>query len=824
MRPSASFPRLANLVLLILLLPGNFTVAPSAEQPPQGTAPAVTPGGGPSLLDLGHATIVTPATLNLQERTAVRVLVEEIEKRTSIRLAVSSQWPADTVAAIAVGPLATASSWAGPGLRGSSSGPTPGREGYRVAVSAAARRSPTVLVLGADARGVLFGVGRLLRELRMSRGSLQAAAALSIVSAPQVALRGHQLGYRPKTNAYDAWDVPMWEQYIRDLAVFGTNAIELIPPRSDDAADSPHFPLPQIDMMVEMSRIANEYGMDVWIWYPALDPDYGDPKQVELAVTEWADVFKKLPRIDAIFVPGGDPGHTQPKHLMAMLERQTTSLHKYHPNAQMWMSPQGFTKEWMDEFYQILKAEPAWLTGIVFGPQVRDSLPVLRASVPKRYRLRRYPDITHSLRCQYPVQDWDIAHALTSQREQINPRPMDEAVIFRALMPYATDFITYSEGANDDVNKFVWSGLGWDPKADPLQILREYSRYFLGSGYTDSFAQGLLALERNWRGPLAANTSVYTTLEQFQGMERAASPADLHNWRFLQGLYRAYYDAYVRSRLLHEAAIEERALERLRGVRRGESLQAIADAGRILDMAGEKPAAEWRLRVYTLAEALFQTIRQQLSVEKYRAIAVGRGGTLDSLETPLNNAGWLRARFAQASALDNEQARLAAIDRIVRWTDPGPGGYYDDLGDPTQQPHLVRGLSLAEDPQRFKSTMTGFGTGPDWRLSWMTHAESFWDTPLQMRYTDLDPNAQYRVRVVYAGDVFSMNTLIKLTANDKYEIHPPMRKESPIKPVEFDVPPDATRGGELTLTFSGPTGMGSAGRGNQIAEVWLMRK
>ena len=126
--------------------------------------------------------------------------------------------------------------------------------------------------------------------------------------------------------------------------------------------------------------------------------------------------------------------------------------------------------------------------------------------------------------------------------------------------------------------------------------------------------------------------------------------------------------------------------------------------------------------------------------------------------------------------------------------------------------------------QRFKSTLTGFGAGADWRLSWMTHAESFWDTPLQMRYTDLDPNAQYRVRVVYAGDVFSTNTLIKLTANDKYEIHPPMRKESPIKPVEFDVPPDATRGGELTLTFSGPAGVGGSGRGNQIAEVWLMRK
>jgi len=38
------------------------------------------------------------------------------------------------------------------------------------------------------------------------------------------------------------------------------------------------------------------------------------------------------------------------------------------------------------------------------------------------------------------------------------------------------------------------------------------------------------------------------------------------------------------------------------------------------------------------------------------------------------------------------------------------------------------------------------------------------------------------------------------------------------------VPAAATRGGELTLTFSGPPGQGGAGRGNQIAEVWLMRK
>src|SRR5258708_5944325 len=155
-------------------------------------------------------------------------------------------------------------------------------------------------------------------------------------------------------------------------AVFGTNAVELIPPRSDDAADSPHFPLPPLRMMTEMSRLLDEYGLDVWIWYPAMDKDYSDPGTVDAAVKEWSEVFRALPRVDAVFVPGGDPGHTRPKVLLALLEKETQALHRFHPKAQMWVSPQGFSQEWLDEFLGILKNEqPAWLAGVVYGPQIR---------------------------------------------------------------------------------------------------------------------------------------------------------------------------------------------------------------------------------------------------------------------------------------------------------------------------------------------------------------------------------------------------------------------------------------------------------------------
>src|SRR5204863_7267920 len=139
-----------------------------------------------------------------------------------------------------------------------------GREGYQIG-TATRGAAPVVWVAGNDARGVLFGVGRLLRELRLDRYRITLPSALRIDTAPQTPLRGHQIGYRPKTNSYDGWTVALWEQYIRDMAVFGCNAVELIPPRSDDAADSPLFPLPPLRMMTEVSRLADEYGLDVWV-------------------------------------------------------------------------------------------------------------------------------------------------------------------------------------------------------------------------------------------------------------------------------------------------------------------------------------------------------------------------------------------------------------------------------------------------------------------------------------------------------------------------------------------------------------------------------
>src|SRR5262249_55116099 len=155
-------------------------------------------------------------------------------------------------------------------------------------------------------------------------------------------------------------------------------------------------------------------------------------------------------------------------------------------------------------------------------------------------------------------------------------------------------------------------------------------------------------LERNWRGPLLTNHGVYTTLKQFQSMERSASPQDFLNWGFQQALYRGYYDAYTRSRLLYETALEDQAMHVFPGEPRLGSRLSLSEAERILDRALTDPVSrDWRARVFELAEALYQSSRMQLSVDRYKAISVGRGANLDTMDMPLNSRLWLAQRFAE---------------------------------------------------------------------------------------------------------------------------------------------------------------------------------
>jgi hypothetical protein len=779
-------------------------------------------------LDFTDSVIVAPPKLERLEQKAITVLREEIQKRTGIQLSTLTKWPENQRSVIAVGQTAQMKMLAGSYSDILEDGKTLNREGYRLSIKGRA-----ILVAGDDPRGVFFGVGKLLRTLRMKPGSILAPKDLHITTSPRYPIRGHQLGYRPKTNAYDAWSPEQFDQYIRELALFGANSIEIIPPRTDDTLTSPHMKLPAIQMMIKQSEIIDSYGMDVWIWYPNMGKDYTHPEPIREELLEREDIFRKLRRIDAVFVPGGDPGDLHPDILFVWLDKVAEIVSKYHPKAKIWVSPQAFrpTKEWLDAFYKNVNLRYPWFGGVVFGPWVKTPLPEIRKIVDSEIPIRRYPDITHSISCQYPVRDWDLAFAMTLGRECYNPRPVAEKVIHNVLDEFASGSISYSEGINDDVNKFIWSDQDWNPETPVIETLREYCRLFIHPDVSEDVAQGILALERNWEGPLIANKSVEVTLKQWTNMEEQLPPDIVKDYRFQMGLLRAYYDAYIRERLIHETALESEAREVLRDAINVTSREKIEAAESVLNQIWKKPfAKDYRERCWEIADYLFKTIGSQTSVKKHKA-KPGRGDFMDYIDTPLNNAVWFLSQFERIQQAEDEKAKLASIDQLLNWDNPGPGGFYDNLGQSVGTPRLIKYPAWEEDPGSLRSPRVSFGAGlrgQEWvhtvqaigfdgsaiPLAWMNQITTLYETPLSVIYENLDPHSSYVLRVTYTG---RFQAKIRLIADDIFQIHE-MRETGTTPISEFSIPNEATRDGRLKLTWMCAEGE----RGAQVAELWLI--
>jgi hypothetical protein len=779
-------------------------------------------------LDFTNSAIVIPSKSEKLEQKGVTVLQEEIQKRTGNQLSILTEWPKNQQSVIAVGQAGQLSNLAGTYSDILENGQTPGKEGFRLLI-----KENVIFVVGNDPRGILCGVGKLLRTLHMKPGSISIPAELDIITSPRYPIRGHQLGYRPKTNAYDAWSPAQFDQYIRELALFGANSIEIIPPRTDDEPTSPHMKLAPMEMLIKQSEIIDSYGMDVWVWYPNMGNDYTHPAAIREELKEREEIFRKLKRIDVVFVPGGDPGDLHPDILFTWLGKVAEVLNKYHPKAKIWVSPQAFrpTTEWLDTFYRNVNMRYPWFGGVVFGPWVKTPLPEIRKIVDPAIPIRRYPDITHSISCQYPVKDWDLAFAMTLERECYNPRPVAEKAIHNALDEFADGSISYSEGINDDVNKFIWSGQDWDPDTPVIETLREYCRLFIDPDVAEDVAQGILALERNWQGPLIANKSVEVTLNQWKSMEKQFPPEVVKNYRFQMGLLRAYYDADIRERLIHETALESQASEALRDAVNNTSLKKIDAAENILNQTWSKPVAQdYKKRCWEIADYLFEAIGSQTSVKRHKA-QPGRGDFMDNIDAPLNNAVWLLSQFDKIRKTQDEQARLTAIDELLNRENPGPGGFYDNLGLSIDSPRLGDYPAWNEDPGSLRSPRVSFEPGlrgAEWihtvkatgykglaiPLAWMNQISTLYDTPLNIVYENLDPESSYTLRVTYTG---RFRAKIQLIADDKFQIHG-MRETGKVPISGFPIPKEATKDGRLKLTWTCPQGQ----RGSQVAELWLI--
>jgi hypothetical protein len=283
-------------------------------------------------------------------------------------------------------------------------------------------------------------------------------------------------------------------------------------------------------------------------------------------------------------------------------------------------------------------------------------------------------------------------------------------------------------------------------------------------------------------------------------------------------LLRANYDAYVRRRLINETKLETEANSIMATAKAAGANATMERATAVLNRAVEKPvSADLRARIEDLCEKLFHSIGLQTSVPKYFASGEERGAVLDFVDYPLNNRWWLEDEFKKIRAFGSETEKVARLEQLATWENPGPGSFYDNVGNASKAPHVLRGYSEYVDPgeeRRPEPTFWWWDQGKSRaRLSWQA---TMW--PHSMVYEGLDPNATYVVRTGGYGQ-----SLLRI---DGERIQPTTDGKEMGEFKEFPVDPRLLQDRKLVLTWDRPTNEGQLNwrQHSRLAEVWLIKK
>lgn len=499
-------------------------------------------------------------------------------------------------------------------------------------------------------RGFIYGYSMLLRKSEIKNGGFVLIDDISGDYSPVKKIRGHQLGYRDTNNTCDAWGVEQYRRYLLELMMFGLNTFEGI---CDTEKQNCLMPLSIKDMFTAVSDVCAELDIDVSVWHPTYSEETDEAVREKIY-----DFYSDAKKVDVLFIPGGDPGDMMPTDFFKRCELIKSILNEIHPNAKLWISAQAPHEyaDWGEKFVEEIGKEPDFIEGVIYGPNHAMPLEALRKAVPQKYPLRFYPDVTHCVRCEYPVHfdkdDWHYAFASAFSRESVNPRPTEYRHIYRQTEKFLVGGVTYSDGIHDDLNKVVWSALDFDPKCDVYEIVRDYARAYIPETDADEFAQCIFMLEKCWEGAPDENPVIDTVYNKITSL---ATPAAMKNFRFVMHLFAAECDKLIKSRFVFENGLIKKA--------EGKIAQGnVAEAKAILEAPFSDEYNRLRESISAHGKLLFDLIGMQLDVSNYHGKAWDRGCTLETIDRPITDRQYLLNKI-NGGADESTLLRLININR-----------------------------------------------------------------------------------------------------------------------------------------------------------------
>jgi hypothetical protein len=255
----------------------------------------------------------------------------------------------------------------------------------------------------------LAAAGKLARTFDLRPG-LARLPRLARRERPAFPVRGHTLANHKQNTTHDKWDWEQWEDYLTELAAWGSNIAVLYPlhparwPGVLPFADPPWFDSPerraefdrQWAIQVKIPALCRELGLRYGIWLPPNDifpeevardpaltkhggayvcPDLPAARARIRAVRD--RLFAALPTIDVLFIPskddGGCPGCEQCNPwgatYLELVREQAGQVRRHHPHCRIWVTQQGLGAadsqlllDWLD------RERPDWVEAAAFGP------------------------------------------------------------------------------------------------------------------------------------------------------------------------------------------------------------------------------------------------------------------------------------------------------------------------------------------------------------------------------------------------------------------------------------------------------------------------
>lgn len=757
----------------------------------------------------------------------------------------------------------------------------PGPEGFVLH-----RRGNTVRIIGVDQRGVIYGIGELLRQMSFREKSVELPDELSMRSAPAFEVRGANIGQGHTITQLTGsrhWTEEEWQQAVIGYVLAGANTLSLGYGVSENDAKYQFARSLGLKVLVSMNPNQGP-GKPEWAAQEAIGRTsylcLSIPEARAFKLEKEEQRWKNSPSVDYVRMKSGDGGGCECARCrpygavyIEMCYDVAKIIHKYHPQTELFVLNQKLDNDGDRAIFRFLREHPEpWLRAVAIGPgsNAMGWMPGRRQDhrmdlfrypafgamdryyremlqqMPPNHDLVFFTDVTHWVYAQNGLMDHalipDRNHDLPPQsdhyiydrkpdpamvqvynRRAFNARPAAYYDFFRESMRYGIGDVNYSEGHHDHFNSWMWQRLLWSPDMPLNELVLEYSRKCFGPEAAPHMVQAIHQFELNLQAPIADNDGI----EQFAELVRTAGkaiPGNLMQQDYLwrQYMQRALTDLYIQS----DVRAQTKLLNQL--------LATATDTVESDDIAGGLNRLQKLLDAGKQQDeraAAWQAEALRLGKESDAVYGVQIAG-MYNLDQDYVGLGWHERQIRKAQQADADDARVI-LQQLADYEMTSRGALYDDLGDPDNSPRVTVGWPFGDGifdlSARRSQVSCAFTTDEEQGVT--------------LEYDDLDPNAQYVARMTLVRPnyldrfgIFQHQTSQSILADDVPLVEDMELPRFTPQQFEFPIPRSATADGRLTISCRKQAGIGegelgdvtvwrnTGGWGTLLSEVWLYKQ